>query len=366
MRMLIERRKFLTTIGVSGVGLLALERYSSGQGLIQPFFPTPIEEAGIKSSTINDRFAESVVVNEQTMSQWCWAASISMAFGFHGHEVHQETIVEKIKGIRINQPAQGQEITAALSGEWKDAQGKIFRSKCWVYDVQAMTTTKNNNDVIRELKAGRPLVYGSNGHAVLLTFVRYTRDQNGFPWPHYAVVRDPWPGRGRRELSFTELKPIYVAGVQVEESTANEEATAPTEKAFSHIVTLCEKGIQTLKGAPDADATSVGYRSWASTVAFPGADETTIDKHPGEPIELVARFKHDSVKNAKATFEQLVARASEDLGKQWSCDVNKDASKSSGRVFWTAKMKSASSVVKVSIFYTELKNSQTVMVSFVP
>lgn len=213
MKTQIPRRRFLKTAGLSYAGLAV-----SGINAPAQFFPAQQFEAGISSAQIKERFAQSVSDDKQIMSQWCWAASISMAFGFHGHDVHQNTIVERIKGITINQAAHGFEITQALSATWTDEKGKRFKSTCWVFDRESGDVSRGNRDVIKELNEKRPLVYGSNGHAVLLTYVKYSFDVFGFPQPFYAIARDPWPGKGKRPLTREEMVPIYVAGVQVHEA----------------------------------------------------------------------------------------------------------------------------------------------------
>ncbi|HVN04880.1 MAG TPA: hypothetical protein VMT86_10710, partial [Bryobacteraceae bacterium] len=54
------------------------------------------------------------------------------------------------------------------------------------------------------LAVGMPLIIGSMGHAMVLTAVSYNRAPNSQGQVTGAVVRDPWPGRGRRMLSGQE------------------------------------------------------------------------------------------------------------------------------------------------------------------
>lgn len=53
--------------------------------------------------------------------------------------------------------------------------------------------------VWNELNAGRALIVGSLGHAVLLTAVQYTRSNMGVR-TDAVVVRDPWPQSPNRRL----------------------------------------------------------------------------------------------------------------------------------------------------------------------
>lgn len=50
-----------------------------------------------------------------------------------------------------------------------------------------------------------PLIIGSMGHAMVLTAVAYNRALSSQGQVTGAIVRDPWPGRGRRELSGVEV-----------------------------------------------------------------------------------------------------------------------------------------------------------------
>ncbi|MBV8190396.1 MAG: hypothetical protein JO339_24350, partial [Alphaproteobacteria bacterium] len=59
-------------------------------------------------------------------------------------------------------------------------------------------------EAARELADDQPLIIGTGGHAMVLTALTYFRDVYGNGQPLSAVVRDPWPGRGRRELSRQE------------------------------------------------------------------------------------------------------------------------------------------------------------------
>ena len=61
-----------------------------------------------------------------------------------------------------------------------------------------------------ELTAGRPLIVGTVGHAVLLTAVNYAHDNRGNLQILEMVVRDPWPtSPNRRVLSQMETQQMY-------------------------------------------------------------------------------------------------------------------------------------------------------------
>ncbi len=156
------------------------------------------------------------VTSQQRMSQWCWAASITMIFGFHGHPVAQERIVESVWGRLVDLPAMnGNMMSESLARPWVDDRGKAFRARIRVLDVDAGLYGVDTPMVIAELRAERPLLVGTVGHAVVLTAMRYLLT----PWGEVqilgATVRDPWPGRGRRELEWHEMQPQYIATVEI-------------------------------------------------------------------------------------------------------------------------------------------------------
>lgn len=162
-------------------------------------YGTQLCECGI------DNRIRSVVANQQN-SQWCWAASVSAIFAFHGFDVSQRRIVEATYGQVVNLPAHGPTIAAASSRDWATDDGRRFTAYCDVlwdsqFHVGRPTAVA---DAANELAQDQPLIIGTGGHAMVLTAMTYLRDTNGGGQPRAAVVRDPWPGAGRRQLSAQE------------------------------------------------------------------------------------------------------------------------------------------------------------------
>jgi len=157
-----------------------------------------------------------LVTAQQKMSQWCWAAAISMLFDYHGNPVAQERIVESTWGRRADLPAlNGEMMTASLGRTWRDDRGRTFRARVRVYDAAAGEYGVDAATVIDELRAERPLLVGTVGHAMVLTALTYVRGPWGDIEVTSVIVRDPWPGRGRRELSWEEMSPQYIATVAI-------------------------------------------------------------------------------------------------------------------------------------------------------
>ncbi len=51
----------------------------------------------------------------QRQSEWCWAASISMIFGYYGLDIDQEEIVRATWGQVVNMPGSPDAIAASLN-----------------------------------------------------------------------------------------------------------------------------------------------------------------------------------------------------------------------------------------------------------
>lgn len=158
------------------------------------------------------------VTAKQEHSQWCWAACISAIFAYHGFPVDQDRIVEATYGRRVNLPAHGRAIASATNRLWTDDGGRRFTSRCQVlWDTGAFVARPDAAaQAAQELAAGNPLIFGALGHAMVLTAMSFARDARGHGQPTQAIVRDPWPGRGRRALAAEEwMSAVFLARVRV-------------------------------------------------------------------------------------------------------------------------------------------------------
>jgi Papain-like cysteine protease AvrRpt2 len=200
----MERRDFFKRASQFGL-MLGIQAYAGtlfADLRCTQFVPPGVQtcEAGIESSILDAQVLDSV----QHRSEWCWAACIAMVFDYYRHPVAQERIVQQTWGSIVNVPGQPGQIIADLNRPWVDARGQHFHASGDVYSVNAITAAQ-------DLAANHPLIIGSLGHAMVLTDLVYLRDAYGRGQPQQAVVRDPWPGRGRRQLTPQEWYAIQFA-----------------------------------------------------------------------------------------------------------------------------------------------------------
>ena len=144
-------------------------------------------------------------VNFNTAKQkgdfWCWAACIEMVLRYHGMDVSQESMVQKIHGSLVDKTAQPMEVLQALTGTVQNVSGGT--SHVYAEGYQGLYQY-----FIQDLINGYPLIvalnYGTEiGHAVVLTAVSFSMDMFGNYYPFSVTFRDPWPGNmDRQEIPF--------------------------------------------------------------------------------------------------------------------------------------------------------------------
>lgn len=203
----MNRRRFLELLGAAAGGVLLAR---PGQAEIDcGDWVNGLQQCvvGIRSEVIHVPASE---VGGQYLTQWCWAASIEMIFRYYGYVVPQERIVKETWGDIVNLPADASLILANLNRPWVDERGNRFLAR-------GDALTANPVTAIQDLAQDRPLIIGTMGHAMVLTALTYLHDAYGRFQVIGAVVRDPWPGKGRRELSAMEWYATrFLARIRVE------------------------------------------------------------------------------------------------------------------------------------------------------
>lgn len=159
----------------------------------QPYGEDGLFVAGVPTNEFVD-FAAPETAGRQKMKNWCWAACVQMVLNYHGLYVQQQDVVSRIFGSTVDEPANGEQILAALSGWAPDSRGR--RS--------AIRANANNHDhasIIRDLDKKWPLIVGlegargiATGHAYVLTAAYFKMDNFGNPVIQQVVLRDPFPG----------------------------------------------------------------------------------------------------------------------------------------------------------------------------
>lgn len=193
----MNRRSFLK-LSTSALGISTLGASNSANALLNcsPFNIQRLQqcEAGIDSGLAS---VSASATGGQHMNQWCWAACIEMVFKYYGLHVTQEAIVQQTWGGIVNLPGQPHHILANLNRSWRDSSGRRFHVSGNSYSANPITAAQ-------DLSQDMPLIIGTMGHAMVLSSLKYTRDQWGNGQVSAAIVRDPWPGKGRRVLTAQE------------------------------------------------------------------------------------------------------------------------------------------------------------------
>ncbi len=161
------------------------------------------------------------ILEPQHESQWCWAASISMVFGFYGHPVSQERIVMETWGAPYNMPGTPEVIMSNLNKTWIDDNGMPFTVSGDTYSTNAYTS-------FNDLSCDHPVIIGTHAHAMVLTEMTYTSSQYYGDMVNSAGVLDPF--YGPRYLAPDEWNYInFAARIRVE-GESSQTAVPPDEE----------------------------------------------------------------------------------------------------------------------------------------
>lgn len=143
---------------------------------------------------------------EQQSQNWCWAASAQMALSTQGFKLSQKEIVRTLFGRLVDAPG-GVPQFVELCGNHQSAEGSVHVS------CEFGGGSPPINFLIQSLREKRPVILGCDnpgsniGHAVVATAVIYQESSLG-PKLVRVMVRDPWPGEGKRILLPEEYRNI--------------------------------------------------------------------------------------------------------------------------------------------------------------
>ncbi|MEM6622894.1 MAG: hypothetical protein AAF674_11745 [Pseudomonadota bacterium] len=188
----MDRRRFLLSAAVAGLSTPSLAEIACNQG---PGHYQQTCDVGV--------IIGNIATPWQQCKLWCWAACVETAFGLRGYRVNQQMMAQKLFGDPyVCQPANGPMIEHVVNGNWTDLNGRAFQARLdIVMDLDRGISHPNPMGVIwDELRAGRPLLSGSLGHATLITAMNYTQAQGTTPQTNYITLRDPWPESPNKRL----------------------------------------------------------------------------------------------------------------------------------------------------------------------
>lgn len=144
----------------------------------------------------------------QRMSEWCWAASISMIFAYSDHPISQARIVDDAYGGIGNIPGNYPALFGSLDRDWTDDEGNDFTvSVNNLFAPELGVAALTNADLASALEQEQPVLYCTAQHAMVLTSMTYTGARVVEAW-----VMDPWPGNGLRRLMPAEMVPFPSGG----------------------------------------------------------------------------------------------------------------------------------------------------------
>ena len=206
----MKRREFLHCLGLATLGHAVFP----ASAVLAAIECAPFNEQGIQQCQVGIRseimHVSAASVGGQHQSQWCWAACIEMVFRYYGFEIPQVEIVRQTWGDIVNLPGNPMQILGNLNRVWTDRNGRNFR-------VYGDVSTANVVTAAQDLAADMPLIIGTMGHAMVLTSLVYLRDRMGQGSVLSAIVRDPWPEKGRRVLTPQEwYNVMFLARIRVQ------------------------------------------------------------------------------------------------------------------------------------------------------
>ena len=183
-----KNRRAVVTVAILFAALLNFSAFAEIQQVGPSFYNAGVQTVDFSTA-------------KQKESFWCWAACIEMVLKYHGMDVSQESMVQKIYGSLVDKTGDSMQILQALTGAGPNASGGT--SRVYAEGYQGLYPY-----FIQDLINGYPLIVGLNygtdiGHAVVLTAVSFSTDMYGQYYPMSVVIRDPWPGNiDRQEIPF--------------------------------------------------------------------------------------------------------------------------------------------------------------------
>ena len=175
----------------------------------------PIDARGVQlcKAGLSEAQAKDML-RTQEKPQWCWAASIAMVFAHQGVTLSQEQIVRRQYADLADRGVTGTQISRMLGLSWGDGAGGRLSPIAMDADADAHRAELGADEVVQELSQDRPLIFGTEGHAMVLVQVNFEKHGAALRITGATVI-DPAPGKGLRKLLRNEMRPHYMAAVQL-------------------------------------------------------------------------------------------------------------------------------------------------------
>jgi len=152
----------------------------------------------------------------QELTNWCWAAAVSMLFSASGMVISQSDLVEEQYGEVVDEPEHMADVLDLLNRAWSDDQGRRFR---FVTELAGRGVDLRSlaEPLLADMEEGRPWLIFHARHVVLLPRL----DVEVGPGSSTvrivgATVLDPNPGEGVRALRADEWVARYAVRVRIE------------------------------------------------------------------------------------------------------------------------------------------------------
>jgi len=217
--MVRETPRFIADVRLAFVALMLT---LSGLSAVAGTQCGPTAEQGIERCVSGLSGADLLQMQQrQEASSWCWAASISMVLRRYGSMVSQEQIVGTHFGQAANEGIPAASIFELLNRSWEDGSGREVVSSARLLPAWRRQLGLVAPEVIEDLAQGKPLLIGTQQHAMVLVQLVFERPANGGGDSRgirllRAVVLDPASDAGVRTLRVSESAPEFLARVRVD------------------------------------------------------------------------------------------------------------------------------------------------------
>jgi hypothetical protein len=152
----------------------------------------------------------------QEKSKWCWAASLSMIFARHGHEISQEEIVREIVGEPLNVGLPTHLIAGTINRDWYQSGWVLRTSAREQLLLAGEKAPASVHLLVTSLARGEPLLLSAHGHGLVVVGIGYDlHGPSGALRITSGTVIDPLPGVGVRAMSLSELSVSLLARVDL-------------------------------------------------------------------------------------------------------------------------------------------------------